>query len=108
MNPDTLSTLAVAIPSVLATLGLSKLLELAVTRGSRRGQDAVLISADARAWAADATKRAQAAEQRADQLQTRLDELLVKLDAAQDAVDRLQLRIAGCQAGPVCPVRPLT
>lgn len=104
------------VVSIATALGAARLLELFVTRNSRRGSDqkveidaASVISGELRQWAAEANSRARAAEERAQQieqrLQARIDEVMSKLQLTEDALDRLQDKIMACQGGPVCPVR---
>lgn len=100
------------ILALAGAVGLSRLLELVITRRKTRGEGAKLevdaasvISSELRAWTAEANSRATAAEERSNRLAARIDEITAKLDDTEDQLDRLRLKILGCQGGPPCPVR---
>lgn len=109
LEPGALSQFILALAGAV---GLSRLLELMITRRKTRGEGAKLevdaasvISSELRAWTAEANSRASAAEERSNRLSTRIDEITAKLDETESQLDRLRAKILHCQGGPPCPVR---
>lgn len=104
------------ILAISTAVGLSRLLELLVTRRKVRGEGrkievdaASVISSELRAWADAANRRADAAEARTREVEARLgarvDELRAELAAAEDAADECETRTARCPGGQPCPLR---